>query len=165
MELIQENDVNYILLNEEQKLWNIADSFRLLVCSELRKLSPMDRISLKGDYLFLINDQARFIVMVDEMGSWSVCLHKSILNGLSYDFEIDTGCPWPISITQILNVIDGSSRSKILTDSKTLYKLLVGTLKAHVAFVTGKVTITGDLSAFLKMVSLLKRNGVKPKND
>jgi hypothetical protein len=41
----------------------------------------------------------------------------------------------------------------------------MGTLKAHIAFVTGKVTITGDLSAFLKMVSLLKRSGVKPKND
>ena len=165
LELIQENDTNYIELDEEKKLWSIADSFRLLVCTALRNLPPIDRSSLKGDYLFMIDGNPRFIVMVDEIGSWSVCLLKSYLEKSFFEFKVDSGCPWPVSESQIVNVIEGSSRSMILTDSSTLYKLLMGTLKAHIAFVTGKVTITGDLSAFLKMVSLLKRSGVKPKND
>lgn len=165
MELIQENDTNLIALNEEQKLWKIAHSFRSLVCSVLRNLAPLERSSLKGDYLFMIDENPRFIVMVDEMGSWSVCLQNSIMQNQFLDFAVDAGCPWTVTKNQIVQVIEGSSRTTILTDSTTLYKLLVGTLKAHIAFVTGKVTIAGDLSAFLKMVSLLKRSGVKPKND
>ena len=163
LELVQENEANFYPLNEEQKLWKIADSFRILVCSELRKLASHERISLRGDYLFKIDGDPRFIVMVDENGSWSVCLSKKSDNSLKY--EIDSGCIWPVSKNQVINVIDGSARSTILTDSNTLYKLLIGTLRAHIAFVTGKVTIHGDLSAFLKMVSLLKRSGVKPKNE
>lgn len=163
LELVQENEASFYPLNEEQRLWKIADSFRILVCTELRNLPSHERTSLRGDYLFKIDGNPRFIVMVDESGSWSVCLSKKTDNSLKY--EIDSGCLWPVSKNQVINVIDGSARSTILTDSNTLYKLLIGTLKAHIAFVTGKVTIAGDLSAFLKMVSLLKRSGVRPKNE
>lgn len=163
MELVQENEVCFYPLNEDQKLWKIADSFRMLVCMELRNLASHERLLLRGDYLFKIDGDPRFIVMVDENGAWSVCLSKERDGSLIY--EIDSGCLWPVSKNQVINVIEGSARSTILTDSKTLYKLLIGALKAHIAFVTGKVTITGDLSAFLKMVSLLKQSGVKPKNE
>jgi putative sterol carrier protein len=163
LELVQENETSFYPLNEEQKLWKIADSFRMLVCTELRNLGSHERAFLRGDYLFKIDGDPRFIVMVDESGSWSVCLSKNIDNSIEY--EIDSGCHWSVSKNQVINVIEGSARSTILTDSNTLYKLLIGTLKAHIAFVTGKVTIAGDLSAFLKMVSLLKLSGVKPKNE
>ncbi|BBH52985.1 hypothetical protein [Fluviispira sanaruensis] len=152
-----ESETNH--LTEEQRLWRIADGFRFWVCSELRNLEFSERISLRGDYLFVVDDKPRFIVMIDEIGSWSVALNnddKQIL------FTVDENCPWPVDLSQINNVIMGSSRSTIFTDSFTLHKLLIGTLKARIAFVTGKVTITGDLAAFLKMVSILKRNGVKP---
>lgn len=118
---------------------------------------------MRGDYLFTVDREPRFIVMVDEKGAWSAALYRC--ENETFNYEVDDGCPWVTNITQVMNVINGSSRSTILTDSNTLYKLLLGTLKARIAFVTGKVTITGDLSAFLKMVSLLKRNGVRPANE
>ncbi|APJ03605.1 SCP2 sterol-binding domain-containing protein [Silvanigrella aquatica] len=163
MELVQENNSIFHPQLEEDKLWNIADSFRKLVCSELRNLASNELSSLRGDFLFKIDGDPRFIVMVDEQGSWSVCLSKDKEG--SFNYLVDPECIWPVTKTQVINVIDGSARSTIYTDSNTLYKLLIGTLKAHIAFVTGKVTITGDLAAFLKMVSLLKQSGVKPKNE
>ena len=163
MELVQNINASFSSLNDKKNLWKIADSFRELVCNELRKLPSHDRLFLRGDYLFKIDNEPRFIVMVDENGSWSICLFEKT-DG-SFHYEIDYDCPWAVSNNQIVNVIDGSSRSTIHTDSNTLYKLLIGSLKAHIAFVTGKVTITGDLAAFLKMVSLLKQSGVKPKNE
>lgn len=163
MELVCNYEETKNILSDEKQLWKIADSFRLLVCAELRKLESHERYALRGDYLFKIDGNPRFIVIVEESGSWSICISKG-LNNLP-KFEIDQECNLVISPTQINNIIDGSVRSTILTDSNTLYKLLTGTLKAHVAFVTSKVIINGDLSAFLKMVSLLKRSGVTPKNE
>jgi hypothetical protein len=163
LELVQDNNIAFYFLTEEEKLWKIADSFRILVCKELRHLASNERLSLRGDYLFKIDGVPRFIVMVDEQGSWSVCLAKNKEGVLTY--EVDLECLWPVSNNQVINVIEGSARSTIHTDSNTLYKLLIGTLKAHIAFVTSKVTIAGDLAAFLKMVSLLKQSGVRPKNE
>ncbi|KAB8033715.1 SCP2 sterol-binding domain-containing protein [Fluviispira multicolorata] len=159
MELLQNLDSDKNHLTEEQRLRKIADGFRYWVCSELRNLEFSERIFLRGDYLFAIDGKPRFVVMIDELGAWSVALSGED-NALK--FVVDEKCPWKVDFLQIKNVIEGSSRATILTDSSTLHKLLIGTLKARIAFVTGKVTITGDLAAFLKMVSILKRNGVKP---
>ena len=160
--LVQEIQISSCHTYEDQSLWAIANSFRNLVCQELRKLNFYDRRILKGDYLFKIDGEPRFIVMVDDTDCWSVSVSKK--SDTSFCFSLDPDCHWNISHAQLLNVIEGSSRATILTDSKTLYKLLTGTLKAHVAFVAEKVMINGDLAAFLKMVSLLKQSGVRPKH-
>lgn len=161
MDLTQEKETVFKYLKNEQNLWQIADTFRELVCAALRNLEAYERIMLKGDYLFKIDDASRFIVMVDEDGAWSIKIKNEIKN----EFSVDSGCPWIISDQQISNVMSGSSRTTILTDSVTLYQLLTGHLRAHKAFVTEKVMISGDLAAFLKMVSLLKRSGVKSKYE
>ncbi|WGL59652.1 SCP2 sterol-binding domain-containing protein [Pigmentibacter sp. JX0631] len=164
MEASQKNEVEINTDKNSNKLWEIADIFRDLVCNELRNLEPYERISLKGDYLFKIDSLPRFIVMVDEEASWSVSIELSNRN-TEFKFVTDFGCPWNVTDENLMNVIEGSSRTTILTDSVTLYKILTGNLKAHKAFITGKVTIAGDLAAFLKMVSLLKKGGVKSKYE
>ncbi|MGY3804365.1 SCP2 sterol-binding domain-containing protein [Pigmentibacter ruber] len=164
MEAFQENEDGFNPDQSSPKLWEIANTFRDLVCCELRNLEPYERTSLKGDYLFKIDSLPRFIVMVDEEASWSVSIEKN-RSSSEYKFTSDLACPWLITDENLLNVIEGSSRTTILTDSVTLYKILTGTLKAHKAFITGKVTIAGDLAAFLKMVSLLKKGGVKSKYE
>lgn len=142
-----------------ENLWEIANSFRFWVCSELRNLHPQERIPLRGDYLFIIDSTPRFIVMVDGVGAWSV----AILNEHPLAWEVEPGCPLLVSSESVQNCIVCSARTIITTDSVTLQKLLLGTLKAKIAFLTSKVLLAGDLAAFLKMVSILKRNGVRPR--
>lgn len=134
-------------------MWQIANRFRQWVCSELRNLNSKERLLLRGDYLFVIDNKPRFVVMVDQIGAWSLSLPEN--DCLKY--EVDSDCLFDVSADHVQNIIEGSSRAKILTDSITLEKLLSGTLKAHIAFVTGRVTISGDLFSFLKMVSHLKK--------
>ncbi len=164
MQLTPENKKEQLYEAPSQNLWNIADKFRELVCIELRQLDNFARVSLKGDYLFKIDSLPRFIVMVDEDAAWSISI-KTNLNEEKHSFCMDYDCPWIVTDEQILNVIEGSARATIATDSVTLYKLLTGNLRAHKAFITSKVTIAGDLAAFLKMVSLLKQGGVKTKYE
>lgn len=144
------------MINLWQECLSVANRFRLWVCSELRSLDSNELLSLAGDYLFVIDNQPRFIVMVDRRGAWSISLSENS-HTFPLNYEIDSNCLFDISQIQIQNIIDGSSRARILTDSNTLQKLLARTLKAHIAFITGKVSISGDLPAFLKMVSLLKK--------
>jgi len=139
-------------------MWQIANHFRQWVCRELRNLNKDELHALKGDYLFVIDNQPRFIVMVDKIGAWSISFFENSV----VQYEIDDGCQMKVTLEQIQNVLDGQARTRVLTDSKTLQKLLLGSLKAHIAFVTGRVSILGDLTSFLKMVSLLKKQGVKP---
>ncbi|MES2614230.1 MAG: SCP2 sterol-binding domain-containing protein [Bdellovibrionota bacterium] len=141
-----------------KELWEIANGFRFWVCSELRLLSKQERTTLRGDYLFIVDENPRFIVMVDEQGAWSV----SLLHTPDLAFEVDADCPFHITVEEIRNCILHTARTTITTDSSTLQKLLLGKLKAKVAFLTSKVELNGDLAAFLKMVTLLKRSGVKP---
>jgi SCP-2 sterol transfer family len=58
-----------------------------------------------------------------------------------------------------------SPRCQIQTDAKTLERILKGTLKPKVAFLSGKVEILGDVPAFLKLVSFLKSEGVRPQGN
>lgn len=139
-------------------LWEIANSFRFWVCSELRNLSSQERSALRGDYLFVVDSQPRFIVLVDEESAWSL----SLFYEPNFSFALDPGCPFEVTLENVQNTISSLARTTITTDSLTLQKLLLGQLKAKIAFLTSKVILSGDLAAFLKMVSLLKRNGVRP---
>lgn len=154
-----------------EKLWEIANNFRSKVCSELRALTPDERLALRGDYLFIIDSKPCFIVMVDSQGAWSVTLsyRQSLVHPLyprmgeaQITFAVESGCPLPVTLESVQNCIDYSARTTITTDSQTLEKLLLGKLKAKVAFLTSKVVLAGDLAAFLKMVSILKSHGVGP---
>jgi putative sterol carrier protein len=142
-----------------EDLWKIANNFRFWVCSELRNLAADERKFLRGDYLFIIDAQPCFIVMVDDASAWSVAL---FYNQDRLDYVVDLDCPIPITLENIQNCIAYSARTTITTDSSTLQKLLLGKLKAKIAFLTSKVELNGDLAAFLKMVTILKRKGVRP---
>ncbi len=142
-------------------LWEIAFHFRDLVCSELRLLPPTQRLEFRGDYVFVIDNKPSFIVMVEEKGAWSVSL--STQNG--FNFVVEEGCSIPVTVRSLEDCIAYFARSTITTDSVTLQKLLRGRLKAKIAFLTSKVTVSGDLAAFMKMVSLLKKKGVQPLVD
>ncbi len=143
-----------------QELWSVANRFRTWVCCELQKIPPQERFVLRGDYLFIIDEKPRFIVLVDEIGAWSVSILGEKLSGFFY--EVDAGCLLPVSNETIENIIQYSARTKVVTSANVLEKLLLGKVKAKIAFLSGKVEISGDLNAFLKMVSLLKKSGVRP---
>ena len=140
------------------EIWEIANTFRQWVCSELSTLSVEERLSLRGDTVFIIDSEPRFIVLIDDSGAWSV----SLFYNPTLTFQVDTNCPLPVNAEFIQNCISYSARTTVTTDSKTLKLILLGTLKAKLAFLTGRVKLSGDLAAFLKMVSILKRNGVRP---
>lgn len=158
LEFAQTHVDSHLENTEESRLWKIANEFRYWVCSQLRILSSQERETLRGDYLFYIDNVPKFVVMINEFGAWSATLYNS---SDFFQFVLEAECPLEVTYEQINDIIKGSYRSCISTDSHTLHRLLVGTLKARIAFIKGKVTICGDLAAFLKMVSLLKRNGVK----
>jgi hypothetical protein len=137
-------------------LWKTADLFRNWVCRELHQLPQAQRLSLRGDYLFVIDHEPRFIVLVDEQGAWSVVLHGE------NQFSVDALCPIEVTQDLIEGCIAHASRTCVTTDSQTLKLILFGKMKAKLAFLKGKVKLSGDLAAFLKMVSLLKQSGVRP---
>ena len=145
------------------ELWKIAEEFRLLVCSRMGSFTREEQRSLSGDYLFIIDGEPHFILMVGEFGCWSVVL--SCAKGKLLSFEVDPHCPLTVTQDEVENCLSCSARTKITTDSDTLKKLLLGRLKAKVAFLSGKVLFDGDLAAFLKMVSLLKKNGIQPLSN
>jgi hypothetical protein len=138
--------------------WKVANHFRNWVCTELRNLKEHDLLFLQGDYLFVIDSKPRFIVLVNAQGAWSVRLSETNTSS----FELEENCPLSLSEQDIQNCILSSARTTITTDAVTLQKLLHGRIKAKIAFLTGKVVLSGDLNAFLKMVTLLKKNGVRP---
>lgn len=147
------------------KLWEIAHAFCDRVCVVLRSLSAQERLLLRGDYLFFIDSKPHFVVTVDVVGAWSVLITQKDNHSFHY-------IPEPASPSWVLDadhlscmIATHSARSTLFTQSQTLYKILTGTLKARLAFASGKVTIKGDFCAFLKMVSLLKQNGVRPQHE
>lgn len=157
----------------DHTLFNLCLQFKTRVCTEMRTMPQISRDTLKGDYLFIIDNLPIFILLVDDNGAWSVLLKpkqkssniddKNDFNSLDlYDVEIDSECPFPISHTQVFNIIETSSRCQIKTDGNTLKRLLLGTIRARVAFITQRVKISGDFPAFLKIISYLKTKGLKP---
>jgi len=110
-----------------------VDHFCSWVRDALQTLVTEDRRPLVGNYLFVIDQKPSFML--------TVALENIDIQILSSEKkEKKPTC-----------------RSEILTDSLTLSKLLNGVLKAHIAFVTKKILISGDLPAFLKMASYLKQ--------
>lgn len=142
-------------------LWELCSQFKSFVCSTINSLSPQFRESLKGDYVFFISNEPKFIVMVEKEGSWSLFI-KNINRQSELEFEIDSDFPHTFTAQNIATIIETNSRATVKTDSLTLQRLLLGTMKAKVAFLTGKVQIFGDFPAFLKLVSQLKKSGVGP---
>lgn len=144
------------LENAEDDLWAIADAFRSWVTDEIGKLAAHEREHLRGDYLFVVDDEPRFVVVVEKPGAWS----GKIERGTTFRAQIDG----PVSYTDesLRALIEGAARSTVVTDAVTLKRLLLGTLRASVSFVSGRVKIQGDLAAFMRLVSSLKRQGVRP---
>lgn len=128
-------------------------------------MPEISRTMLKGDYLFIIDNNPLFILLVDDHDVWSVFLksknENSDLQTQDFDIEMDSQCPFTFNKDQINEIIENSARCQIRTDGKTLKRLLLGNLKARVAFITQRVKISGDFPAFLKIISYLKTKGVK----
>ncbi len=157
----------------DHTLLNLCLQFKTRVCDEMLAMPQFARDSIKGDYLFIIDGLPLFILLVDEQGAWSVFLNKKpteknfqpafdTLLIDQFDVEIDAKCPFAIHTNQINDIIENSARCQIKTDGNTLKRLLLGTIKAKVAFITQRVKITGDFPAFLKIISYLKTKGLKP---
>ncbi|MBX9704260.1 MAG: SCP2 sterol-binding domain-containing protein [Silvanigrellaceae bacterium] len=140
-------------------LWQVAKQFQKWVCDELKKIEFEEQNSLRGVYLFQIDKQAKFIVL----------LEGGLVNSIAL-FTQKESFPEAAELlseqgslnAEIYSSLFGEARAEISTDSQTLKLLLYGQMKAKIAYLTGRVKISGDLPAFLKMISLLKRRGIKP---
>lgn len=140
-------------------LWQIADEFRNWVTREMDAAESRDRFPLRGDYLFVVNGSPHFLVLVEERGCTSGRIHfESQRPKLALDEPLDR----PMSEDHLQALLNGGARATIATDDTTLKRLLLGSLKARNAFLTGKVKIEGDLPGFMRLVSLLKTRGVRP---
>lgn len=144
------------------ELREIAEKFRTWVTDELTQLSQEERENLRGDYLFRVDGEPRFVVVVEPFGAWSGSL--DVVSGRA-QVSLNAGCPIQYNETTLAALLDGAARSTVLTDSVTLERLLQGTLRASVSFVSGRVKILGDLAAFMRLVSCLKRKGVRPLGE
>jgi hypothetical protein len=101
-----------------------------------------ERDHLRGDYLFVIDNEPRFILTIDSAGVFSCEIRP----------QYEELQPENLSV-----------RTSVFTSSAVLERLLRGSLKARIAFVTGKVQMNGDLPALLKVISFLKKNGIQAR--
>ena len=120
-------------------LWQVAGDFRRLVCQSLILSSPEQRQGCLGTYLFVIDAVPRFTVVVQ-----ATAISSTVLN--------DSSEPSPSFVAKCIPILTPSSR------------LLNGTLRAKIAFLTGRVKIQGDLLAFFKLTTLIKRQGVSARS-
>lgn len=126
----------------QEELWKIAEEFRMWVLQEMKSIDVSERELLRGDYLFVIDEEPKFVVSI------------GLENCLSEEFSNQK-----VSV-QRFEVLSAEARTQIDTDSVTLYMLLKGTLRPSKAFVSGRVKIKGDLGAFMRLVSHLRQRGV-----
>lgn len=142
-------------------LWPIAEEFRRWVSRELDTLAPETRAPLRGDYLFVISGVPRFVVVVTEKASWSGRLE---INSSEAAPHVVFDVPGSVHFSKddVVALVAGGARTTIHTDCQTLKKLLLGAIKARVAFLSGKVRIEGDLPGFIRLTTLLKGRGVRP---
>jgi hypothetical protein len=143
------------------ELMKVADEFRAWVVRDLMSLSSDDRRGYRGDYLFVIDGKPSFLVIVTPE---SVSSGRLELWDKAGSLKLDLGFPLELSEAELQNLLsdEGSVRVRVETDSNTLRRLLMGTLKARVAYLNGLVRICGDLPCFMRLVGLLKRKGVGP---
>ena len=134
----------------------IANHFRSWVCREISAASPLDRETLRGDYLFVIDGEPRFVVFVG--ADWT----GSAQFGTDGLLSCDESVPIRLDAGAIENLIANSHRVRISTTTAILQRLLLGTMRARIAYLSGQVQIDGDLPVFLRLVALLKARGVGP---
>ena len=138
------------------EIFATANHFRKWVCSEISHLNVDERSPLRGDYVFVIDGMARFIVFIDANWSGStLVLDSGVL-------LFDESVPFVLSKSEFESLAATGFRVKISTDSETLKRLLHGTIRARVAYLTGLVSIEGDLPVFLRLVGHLKARGIRP---
>jgi hypothetical protein len=133
-----------------------ANHFRSWVCREISAANPVDRENLRGDYLFVIDGEPRFVVFVG--ADWNGSAQFGPDGLLSYDDSV----PIRLDAGAIDNLIATSHRVRISTTTAILQRLLMGTMRARIAYLSGQVQIDGDLPVFLRLVALLKARGVGP---
>lgn len=142
------------------ELRTLADEYRAWVCEELGNLPRDQRQELRGDYVFLVDGSPCFVVLID------TDLHSTALVRTDGKLDFSGYAEVPFSPEETASLLSGGAfRCRILTDRTTLRLLLLGRLRARVAYLSGAVVIEGDLPAFLRLVSLLKRQGVRPRLD
>ena len=134
----------------------IANHFRSWVSREISAASPVERENLRGDYLFVIDGQPRFVVFVG--ADWNGSAQFGLDGLVSYDDSV----PIRLDEAAIENLIAASHRVRISTTTSILQRLLLGTMRARIAYLSGQVQIDGDLPVFLRLVALLKARGVGP---
>ena len=134
----------------------VANHFRSWVCREISAASPAERENLRGDYLFVIDGEPRFVVFVGADWNGSAQFGP---DGLLSD---DDSVPLRLDAGAIDNLIATSHRVRISTTTAILQRLLMGTMRARIAYLSGQVQIDGDLPVFLRLVALLKARGVGP---
>lgn len=142
------------------ELMLVAEEFRAWVVRDLASLENEDRLGFRGDYLFVIDGKPSFLVVVspDSVSSGRLELWDG-----SGHLSLDLGAPLELSEAELKTLLsDGAVRVRVATDSNTLRRLLVGSLKARVAYLNGLVKISGDLPCFMRLVGLLKGKGVGP---
>jgi hypothetical protein len=150
-----------ILSQAEQSVqeWeSVANAFRGWVCRELAAVSAQERDALRGDYLFSIDGVPRFIVFVEASWSGSAQVGDTIAAS-----RLDDGVPSSITFAELNRIVEGGFRTRISTTTRVLERLLLGTMRARQAYLSGMVTIEGDLPSFLKLVALLKARGITPQ--
>lgn len=141
-------------------LHSISDRFCQWVLQELKKLPPETLRPLRGDFLFVVDGAPLFVLLVDppRVGSARVSWKSAQVPQFT-----TMGDPMDHSPQEQASLLlQEVARVKVYTDPNTLQRLLLGTIKARVAFLSGKVKIKGDLPAFLQLVAHLKRAGVRP---
>ncbi|MFZ9520560.1 MAG: hypothetical protein ACO3A4_08800 [Silvanigrellaceae bacterium] len=146
----------------EHELLRIADEFRAWVTGDLQSLPADELDSFRGDYLFVIDGAPLFLVIVASNAVSSASWKISSIKPGAEPLQCDMGAPALLSGEAIASILDGQCRVSVHTDSSTLRRLLQGTLRAKVAYLSGMVKINGDLPCFMRLVGMLKRRGVRP---
>lgn len=141
-------------------LWKIADQFRAWVVRDLVALGEEERAQFRGDFLFYIDSQPSFLVVVTPQ---TVSSGRLKVSGEHAEVTFDLGAPLQMDSATLSDLLqEGAVRVKVSTDANTLRRLLGGTLKAKIAYLNGLVKIAGDLPCFMRLVAVLKGRGVGP---
>lgn len=142
-------------------LMKVAEDFRAWVVRDLISLTCDERQGFRGDYLFVIDGKPSFLVVVTPDSVSSGRLEDWQGSG---NLQLDLGHPFELREAELNNLLNtsGAVRVRVETDSNTLRRLLLGSLKARVAYLNGLVKISGDLPCFMRLVGLLKGKGVGP---
>lgn len=145
------------------ELWKIADDFRAWVTGDLQALPELERAAFRGDYLFVIDGQPLFLVVVTPTAVSSGRWESPVLGDRAQALKSDMGAPLALAEDALQSILEGQVRVRVQTDRLTLRRLLQGTLRAKVAYLSGLVKISGDLPCFMRLVAVLKGRGVAPK--